>query len=543
MKFLLLILFACLCRLVAAPPDRLVISQRLEPRTYNPVFALDASTRDLLRLVHGRLARLNPVTQTVEPLLAESWLFAPDGKSCLVRLRRGVLFSDGQPFTAADVEFSLQLYLDPKLASPQRDLLSPGGKPLQVEVLSPYQLRLRFAAPFAPGPRLFDGIAMLPRHILAAPYREGKLAPFWNLGATQSFAGLGPFVPARYEPGRALHLVRNPRYFQPGKPRLQGVEIRFFADATAEFLRFQQGETDMILRPPARPFEQLGREFTKLDAGAGLDFHFLFFNLNERVPSAVQARQSWFRQQAFRQAVSLALDREAMVRLAFDGRATPLRWHVTPGNREWLRDARPPRRDVGQARTLLAQAGFQLRNERLHDAQGQPVAFTLAVNAANLAQSRLAAILQQDLQALGIVVQIVALEFRSLIQRVTQARDFDAALLAISSGDADPNAEMNIWPLAGPMHVWNLAPAAPTDWEQQLDRLMSQQQQLLNRQQRFAAYSEVQRLVGEQLPILPLVSPHLLIAHRQGLRGVFPSLLPPFALWNAEELYWGGAAR
>ncbi|MDX2267400.1 MAG: ABC transporter substrate-binding protein [Bryobacter sp.] len=540
--------FFALLPLLAAPGGPLVISQRSEPRTWNPVFAIDANTRDVLRLVHGRLGRINGQSQQPEPYLAEAWQFSPSGKRCVVQLRRGVKFSDGHPFTADDVLFSFALYQDPKLASPQKDLLAPAGKPIQIRKLSAYSLELTFAEPFAPAARLFDGLAILPKHILEAPYREGTLNRFWTLAeGLNRFAGLGPFVPAAYLPGQKLSLRPNPHFFRRGQPRLPGIEILFVADQVAEMLRFQRGEIDLLHRPLPKPFATLGPNSAKLDLGASLDYHFLVFNLNP-LPTAIdpglRIRQSWFTHREFRQAVHLALDREAMISLAFDGRATPLRSHVTPANRVWLADPKPPRRDLSQARALLAQLGFKQNGKQLLDPQGQPVRLTLAVNAANNNQTRMAAILQQDLADLGIELQIAALEFRSLVDRILKKKDYDVALMALSSGDADPNAEMNIWPLGAPMHMWNLSAAqAPAPWEREVDELMQQQRRELSPATRRALYARVQEIVARELPLVPLVSPNLLVAHKVELEGVRPSLLPPYALWNVEELRWSSPRR
>lgn len=528
----------------AGPP--LVLSQRAEPRTFNPVFAFDAPTRDLLRLLHGRLVRINGATLGTEASLAQSWKFTPDGRRCIVELRRGVKFSDGAPFDADDVVFTFAVYQDEKVGSAQRDLLAPNGLPVRLTKLGSHRLQLDFAEPHAPGERLFDGLAILPRHRLEAAWREGRLAGAWSIQTPpDQMAGLGPFVLAEYRPGQFVRLRRNPHYWQSGKPYLDEVRIVVAADQTAEALRFRRGEIHLLQRPPAAVFDALGEGVARLDAGASLEYQFVFFNLNtDRAPEAVRAKQPWFRETAFRRAISLAADRAAMCRLAFAGRATPLAHHVTPGNRAWVVPGAPPRQDPAGARALLAQAGFRLDAGTLRDAQGRAVEFNLAVNAANTAHQQLATILQADLRALGISLRIVPLEFRSLVDRVLKSLDYDAALMALGSGDADPNAEMNVWLADGSMHVWNLdAAKSPLPWELEIDRLMKQQRVTRDPARRRDLYGQVQRLVAGHLPVIALVSPHLLVAHQAGLRGVRPGLTPPYALWNIEDFTWGPSGR
>jgi peptide/nickel transport system substrate-binding protein len=521
-----------------------VLSQRAEPRTFNPVIAVDAPTRDILRLLHGRLARINGGTLGVDPSLAKSWRFSPDGRVCNIELRQGIRFSDGDPFDADDVLFSFEVYLDAKLGSTQRDLLAPEGQPIQVTKAGPYAVRIEFPVPHAPGARLFDGLAMLPKHLLDKPYREGKLAQSWTVASPlNQIAGLKPFIAERYVPGQRLVLKRNPNYWQPGKPGLDEVEILFTPDQTAEALRFRHGEIDLLQRPSAKSFTAFEAATAKLDLGPSLEYHFLFFNLNggsQKLSEGVRAKQVWFQDIAFRKAVSLAADRAAMAKLAFEGRASALAHHVTPGNKAWLVETAPPRHSIDEAKKLLQQAGFRLQGGSLTSAAGQAVEFSLLVNSANAAQMQIATILQEDLRALGIKLRITPMEFRSLVDRVTRSLDFEAAIMGLGSGDADPNSEMNIWMSSGSMHVWNLsAEKNPLPWELEIDQWMRRQRSTLNVSERKRAYGNVQKLVAEHLPVIALVSPHLLVVHKPGLQGVRPSIVPPYALWNIEDWRWG----
>jgi peptide/nickel transport system substrate-binding protein len=534
------VLAAC----VQAAGNRAVLSQRAEPRTFNPVIAVDSPTRDILRLLHGRLARINGTTLGVDPALAKGWKFSPDGRVCTIELRQGIRFSDGDPFDADDVLFSFEVYLDAKTGSPQRDLLAPEGQPIRVSKTGPFAVRIEFPVPHAPGARLFDGLAMLPKHLLEKAYREGKLAQSWTVSSPlNQMAGLGPFVAERYVPGQRLVLKRNPNYWQPGKPGLDEVEILFTPDQTAEALRFRHGEIDLLQRPSAKAFAAFEANVAKLDLGPSLEYHFLFFNLNtDKVGEAVRAKQIWFRDIAFRKAVSLASDRAAMAKLAFEGRASALAHHVTPGNRAWLVDTAAPRHSVEEAKRILRDARFKLQGDALISAAGQPVEFSLLVNSANAAQMQIATILQEDLKSIGIKLRITPMEFRSLVDRVTRSLDFEAAIMGLGSGDADPNSEMNIWMSSGSMHVWNLsAEKNPMPWEREIDQWMQRQRSTLNVAERKRAYGNVQKLVAEHLPLIALVSPHLLVVHKPGLQGVRPGIVPPYALWNIEEWRWGAS--
>src|SRR5262249_21919693 len=150
-----------------------------------------------------------------EPGLAKSWEISRDGLQYTLKLRHGLHFSDGHPLDADDVLFSFKVYLDEKVNSPQRDTLMVGDKPITCRRIDAYTLVFQLAQPYASAERLFDSIAILPKHLLEAAYKEGKLSQTWNLGTSpQQVAGLGPFRLKEYVAGQHLTLERNPYYWK-----------------------------------------------------------------------------------------------------------------------------------------------------------------------------------------------------------------------------------------------------------------------------------------------------------------------------------------
>src|SRR6202034_62882 len=163
--------------------------------------ALDEPSRDVIRCMTADLIHINRGSLKTEPSLAKSWNVSRDGRQYTLRLRHGVRFSDGEPFNADDVIFSFQVYLDEKVDSSQRDLLVVGGKPITVVKVDDYAVRFELAQPYAAAERLFDGVAILPRHLLEASYKGGSFSEAWNLSiAANQFAGLGPFRLKEYVP-------------------------------------------------------------------------------------------------------------------------------------------------------------------------------------------------------------------------------------------------------------------------------------------------------------------------------------------------------
>jgi peptide/nickel transport system substrate-binding protein len=533
---------------------RLVVTQRAEPRTLNPVTVADAPSRDVIRPTTADLVHINRETQLTEPALARSWTVSPDGRRMTLQLRRGIRFSDGHPFDADDVVFSFEVYQDPKIDSPQRELLGVAGRPMAVKKVDRYTVQFDLAEPRAVGERLFDTVAMLPKHRLEQVYREGRLPEAWRLGTAPSdMAGLGPFRFQQHLPGQRVALERNPYYWKVDRaggrlPYLDGVTFVTVTNEDAQVLRFQAGEADVLARIGAENFavlerEQTSRGYVLKDLGPGLEYSMLFFNLNALpgTQGAIAAKQNWFRVTAFRQAVSAAIDRDSIVRLVYRGRATPLAGHVTPGNRLWTNpQLRPPARSTARASELLRQAGFRMSDaRRVVDAQGQPVEFSILVSASNPVLNQVATIIQSDLGQVGMRVRIVPFEFRAMLDRIFKTYEYEAALLPLGGGDGDPNSEMNVWLSSGPQHLWHLGQQHPaTPWEAEIDRVMRAQVSMLDASARKRAYDRVQQIVAENLPFIFLVSPNVLVGARRDLGNFRPAVLEPQVLWNVDELFW-----
>ncbi len=534
------------------PGGRLVSSLRSEPKTFNPLLARDSASRTVIDLLMADLVHINRRTHLTEPSVARSWSVSEDGRRYTLELRRGLRFSDGHPLDADDVLFSFEVYLDAKVAAPQRNLLIIGGEPVRVRKEGPYRVVFELAQPYGAGERIFDLVAILPRHLLEKPYREGQWPRVWGPGTPAGeVVGLGPFRLKEYVPGERVLLEKNPYYWKTDSsggrlPYLDEILFLVVASEPAEVMRFRSGDTQLISGMSAQSYAAMEREGAQTsyrlhDAGPGLEYTFLFFNLNDGGGRKVASRkQSWFRQAGFRRAISSAIDRRSIVDLVYGSRAAVLSSHVTPGNRLWYdSSASPGRYDLSEAREQLRSAGFTWSaSGSLQDAEG-PVEFSLLTSAGNVARSMIATIVQDDLRKVGIEVRVVTVDFAALMDRVFETSDYEAALLTFGSSDVDPTAELATLLSSGEMHVWHLGQKRPaTEWEAEIDRLMLQQMTSTDSAERKRLYNRVQEIVAEELPIIPLVSPHILVGAHRRLGNVQPAVLAPYALWNAEQLYF-----
>jgi len=532
----------------------LTIGQRAEPKTLNPVTESDAVSREVIERLNADLIEINRSTQETEPALAKSWKTSADGRTFTLQLRKGIRFSDGHPFDVDDVLFSFSVYMDEAIDSPQRDLLIIDGKPMTVTKLDAYTVRFTLPRPYAAAERLFDGFSILPKHLLEKPYKDGTFAQTWSLNTPASqIAGLGPFRLKQSIPGQQIVLERNPYYWKIDRdhhrlPYLDAIVFVAAGSEDAQVLRFEAGETDLITRLSSENYNLLAKEKSRagsqlVDLGPSLECNFLVFNLNDlsdRHLDETARKQSWFREVQFRQAVNAAVDREGIVRLVYGSRGTPLWGNVGPGNKYWVNQQIPhPKRSLDNARQLLKSAGFSWNpSGQLLDKSGQPVTFTLITSSSNAQRMKMATLLQDDLSHLGMQVHVVPLELRALIDRVFHSFDYDAAIMGLGGGDADPNSEMTVWMSNGTSHLWNLGEKQPaTAWEREIDQLMQQQMITLDYAQRKQLYDRVQQLISENVPFVFLAAPNVLAGADSRVGNFHPALLDSYTLWNADELF------
>ena len=536
------------------PGGKLVVSIRSEPRTFDPVTAVDQVSVGIISRTMADLIHINRGSQKTEPALARSWTVSKDGTVFTVKLRRGLKFSDGVPFDADDVIFSFRAYLDENLHSPHRDLLMIGNKPIKVEKLDQFTVRFIFPSPYAPLERLFDTLPMLPRHLLEEDYREGKMAQAWGLDtAPGKIAGLGPFRLKQFVPGQRVVLERNPYYWKMDSkgqklPYLDEMTFLIVPNQDAQVVRFEAGDTQIISGLSGDNFaalepEQQSRHFKLYDAGPSLEYNFLMFNLNDdtgKYPE-IARRQKWFRDVRFRQAVSAAIDRNAIVRLVYHGRATPLATHVSPGNKLWFNHAIPaPVRSVDKAKQVLRSAGFSwnARGE-LMDPSGQPVEFTILVSSSNQQRMQMATLILEDMKQIGITAHVVSMEGRAAVDRVLSSHDYESTMMGLAPGDVDPTPDNNVWMSNGSTHVWHLGEKTPaTPWEAEFDRLLGKQLITLNYAERKKLYDRFQQIEAEQLPMIYLATPSVLVGAHENLGNFQPAVIEQYTLWNAEELFW-----
>jgi peptide/nickel transport system substrate-binding protein len=502
-----------------------------EPKTFDPLRVEDDASVSVRYLTGGVLVRLNRQTQMLEPELAQSWKVTKDGKQITFKLRSGVLFSDGTPFSAEDVAYTVQQLMDPALHSPTGDAFRSGPGNVETKILSPTQISVTFPAPVAGLDRQFDQVAILSAH-----------------SAKKEMAVLGPFMLAEYKPGASVLLKRNPNYWKTDAqgrklPYLDSVRMDIQPNRDVEMLRFKRGEVDLVNSLDSEYFDKLAATSPQLvhDAGASLDSEQMWFNEVAKAPIAGY-KKNWFRSATFRRAISEAINRADLSRVVFHGHAQPAVGPISPANKFWFNSKlKPELYSPDGALKALQSDGFRMENGALKDRDGNEVVFSIITNSGNKYRERMAVLIQDDLQKIGIHVNVVTLDFPSLIERMTQTFDYEAVLLGLTNVGLDPNEQMNVWLSSSENHQWNPQEKTPeTAWEAEIDRLMRAQASAGEAKKRKESFDRVQEIAVEQQPFIFLINKNALSAVSGSARGANPVILHPQTFWNAERMTVAG---
>ena len=523
---------------------------RTEVRSYNRILERGQTSDVVYTLTQGRLVRINRATFALEPWLAERWESSADGLRHTVHLRPGLTWSDGTPFSSADVLFSLKAALDPTVKSVVAGNLLAGGKPIRAEAPDAATVVFHYAAPYGPGLRLLDALPMLPKHKLEAALASGTFNEAWGpTTPPAALTGMGPFVVREYLPGQRVVLDRNPRYWRKAPdgqplPYLDRIVLEVAGDQNAELLRLQSGAIDTTsaeLRPEdyvaVRRSEQEGK-LTIVEPGVGTDPDAFWFCLKPEVKRR-DPRFAFVERREFRQALSHAVDREAFAETVFLGDAVPIWGPITPGNPVWF-SAEVPRYpyDLARARELLKRIGLEDRNGNgvVEDAKGTEARFTVITQKGLTYYERAVTVLREQAAMIGVALDVALLEQGAVVDRLL-ACNYDAIYFRAVMTDLDPAGNMDLWLSSGSAHLWNLEQQRPaTPWEAEIDTLMLQQARTTDPARRRELFNQVQRIWAENAPALYFAAPRLFYAHSARLRGVVPSVQRPNVLWNADSL-------
>ena len=401
--------------------------------------------------------------------LAESWAYASDGKSLTIKLRRGVKWHDGKPFTAGDVKFTLELVKNPEMASVFSSRLKDVSA---VKAPDANTVVLELAQMDASLPDAFTSIMMVPQHLLGRiPAKDLRTSSWWK-----SPVGTGPFKWAAYSPDQYVELVANPHFYR-GKPVLAKLINRYFKDGSAATIALQAGEIQFTAMTLDQVKENHSTKAVNVIAGPSHVLNYIGFNNND----------PRFKDVRVRQAMLLAIDRGAIVKHIYKNTATigncvlTLPQHVPA-------DINPYQTNLKKARALLAAAGWK---------QSEPL--EMLTYYSDQASKDVVAILQSMLGQIGINIRPRFVDGPTF-GTILDANKFSLVYAGGGNGP-DPGTLVPLMKssYAPPKGVNRMRVNIP-----ELDKLFDAAQLETDDARRALIYKQICRVTNAQLPWIPL---------------------------------------
>ena len=535
-----------------------------DPKTFNAI--LSQESPNVFGLTYEGLVDQNPITGEIEPALAKSWDISEDKKEITFTLRDNLKWSDGEPLTADDVVFTYNdLILNPKIPNNTRDSLRIGesGAFPTVERIDSKRVKFTVPEPFAPFLQS-TGISIMPKHALkeSVEQTDSEGTPIflskWGVDTPpENIIVNGRYRLASYSTSERVIFEKNPNYWEKDEqgnqiPYIDRVVWQIVENQDTALLQFRSGGLDSISVTPDY-FSLLKQEedrgnFTISNGGPQYGTTFMGFNLNtgsrDGKPLVDPIKSRWFNTLEFRKAVAYGINREQMINNIFRGLGETQNSPISVQSPYYKKDVKSYGYDLEKAKALLLGAGFQYNEEeQLLDAEGNRVRFTLITNAGNKTREAMGAQIKQDLAKLGITVDFTPIQFNVLVDKLSNALDWECHLLGFTGGN-EPHFGINLWRTDGNLHTFNqtartgnepLAGRRVREWEKEIESLYIQASRELDEAKRKALYAEAQEIVQEHLPYIYLVNPLSLAAVRDRIQGIKYSALGG-TFWNIEEL-------
>lgn len=473
-----------------APGDTLILSWGTEPQTLTPIVATDSYARQIHWETHEYLVNMDlDAPFELVPGLARSWKVSDDGMELTFRLFPEATWSDGRPVTADDVIFSWDLVFNPRIDAPHlRGYVEPNVE--SYEKVDQHTVRFHMKQPY------FDAVSIcgnlihiIPKHIYG-DYDEET----FNRGISDLVVGSGPWVLEGWDRNRQIVLRRNENYWGP-KPPLERIIIRLITNDLANLQEFWAGNVDAMI-PTAEQWSKNINSQRLSERGRGVMFYsprggysYIGYNL----------RRSHFRDKRTRQALTMLIDRQAMIDTLLDGQGMLISGPFFYAADQYNKDIDPLPYDPERAKALLAEVGWEMRDGILHkdlsgDGELEPFEITFLMSSGPALTQQIQIFVQQAFEQAGIRVRLDQLEWSVFLERVHE-RQFDMVCMAwTGSPEGDP---YQIWHSSqqadrGSNHVgFNNAEA---------DQLMEEGRREMDRAKRMEIWHEFHRIIHEEQP-------------------------------------------
>lgn len=521
-----------------------------EPDTWNFYTSNSSPTSVVLLRVFEAMVEKNAFSQRFEPRLAERWEASGDGLTWTFFLRQDVVWQDGEPLTARDVEFTFNdIIYNREVRTGSRQLVSIEvedeetgevvEKKIAVKALDDYTVEFVFPVRYRIALEVLSR-PIMPRHLLLPAIQEGTFNEFWDIGTSpREIIGSGPFRLDSYVASERVTLVRNERYWKTDRagekvPYLDRVNYRVVSDIESRTNFFKAGQTD-YLEMSASAIAELGplqerRGFTISRLGPAMGQSFLAINLNTDSnpdsgdPYVPEHKQRWFNNLKFRKALAFAIHKPSLIDLSQFSLGYSQWGPMSPSAGFFFNPDVPKYHyDPQRSREILDSLGWVDRDGDgiREDDQGVPIEFVIYKPAGGA--TIYINVIREDWAAIGLDIHVQDVEWTNLIRRLDTEFNWDVAYLGFT-GSEEPHLGKALWVSASPFRMWHPAPQGDLrPWEREIERIFREAVLTLERDEAKRLYDRWQYLAAENLPFIHTTLSERLFAISDRYGNVIPS--------------------
>jgi peptide/nickel transport system substrate-binding protein len=471
-------------------------------------------------IVEGRvlewLLYIDPDTLEFIPLLAESYDVSKDGLTIKFKLRQGVTFSDGHPFSADDVVFTFDWIMNPKVAAPRtRSTMSNISS---CEKLNDYEVAFHFKAPYFNSLELAGGFGIMPKHFY------GKYPPEKFNEQLGMLMGTGPYKlrdPESWRPGQKIELIRNERYWgEPGP--FNRIVYNEVAEEVAALTMFRNGELDRYGAQPDEYVallkdEKITSRANHFEVTSPLGgYSYIAWNQQRNGKPTV------FADKRVRQAMTMLNDRARICKEVYLGYATVATGPFEPGTPQADPNIKAWPYDPVAAKKSLADAGVADRNGDgvLDGPDGTPFKFKLTYPASNKLYDRAVYLMKDMYAGAGIVMEPDPIDF-AILQTRLENKDFDA----ISLGWGGGNVEGDITQMFHSSQIADKGDNFMSYRSEELDKAIDAAKTTVDRATRMPLWQKCHRILHEDQPYTFLANSKGLSFYDKRIKNIKPSKL------------------
>jgi peptide/nickel transport system substrate-binding protein len=480
--------------------DAMVAGSISDAITLVPILASDSASSDICGMVFNGLVKYDKEINIVGDL-AESWDIEEGGLVIVFKLRKGVKWHDGMPFTSTDVIFTYKRLIDPNVKTPYS---SDFERVKSIEAPDEYTVKVTYKEPFSPALSSW-GMWMMPEHLL-------KDEDLNKTAFSRHPVGTGPYKFKAWKTGEKIELVSNHEYFE-GRPYIDRYVYRIIPDEATMFLEVETEGVDLSLLSPLQFTRQTGNSFFKSHYNKfrypGFGYTYMGYNLSD--PK--------FSDRRVRQAIDYAVDKNKIINAIFFGLAKVTTGPFVMDSWAYNRDVKGRPYDAAKAKALLKEAGWEDQDgDGWLEKDGKEFEFTLLVNQGNDERLRCSQMIQKYLKDVGIRMKIRVLEWSALINDFINKRRFEAVLMGWFLS-RDPDC----------YDIWHSSRTKEGEFNfigysnEEVDRLLEEGRRTFDQTRRAQLYHTIHSLIHEDEPCLFLYSAEMLPIVNKRFRGVEPS--------------------